>query len=268
MKKVSILMGIYNCENTLEEAVDCIINQTYENWELIMCDDGSSDDTYKVAEQIKNKDSRIILIKNEKNSGLSTSLNNCLKLATGYYIARMDGDDICDKNRLEIEVKTFEQLSDDKIALVSTAMYFYDNEGIFGKLEHPEEPKPSDLIKASMFCHAPCMMKKSVLIELGGYNTSKQADRVEDYDLWYRLYANGYRGINISECLYGMRDDRNAANRRKFKYRINESRVKFKILKTFGLGKKNYIYCIKPIILGLIPKNLYLVLHKYKLKED
>ena len=88
-------MGIYNCAKTLPEAIDSILAQTYSNWELIMCDDGSSDDTYAIAEKYKiTYPNKIKLIKNEKNLGLNATLNNCLKYVDGNYIARMDGDDI------------------------------------------------------------------------------------------------------------------------------------------------------------------------------
>ena len=72
---VSVLMGIYNCSDTLEEAVNCIINQTYTNWELIMCDDCSTDNTYEKALEIAKKDKRIKVIKNEKNITLAPALN-------------------------------------------------------------------------------------------------------------------------------------------------------------------------------------------------
>lgn len=91
--EISIIMGIYNCESTLNEAVASIKNQTVQNWELIMCDDGSSDRTYEIAENLQRADKRIVLLKNEHNLGLNITLNNCLKKARGAYIARMDGDD-------------------------------------------------------------------------------------------------------------------------------------------------------------------------------
>ena len=74
--KISIIMGIYNCAKTLPEAIDSILAQTYSNWELIMCDDGSSDDTYAIAEKYKiTYPNKIKLIKNEKNLGLNATLN-------------------------------------------------------------------------------------------------------------------------------------------------------------------------------------------------
>ena len=85
--KISVLMGIYNCADTLEQAVLSIQNQTYSNWELILCDDGSSDNTYAVAQDLAAKDNRIMLLRNMQNLGLNQTLNNCLAAATGDYIA-------------------------------------------------------------------------------------------------------------------------------------------------------------------------------------
>ena len=112
-EKISIIMGIYNCSETLPEAIDSIIAQTYENWELIMCDDASTDDTYKIAEEYKNKYSdKIILIRNEKNSRLAFSLNHCLKYASGKYVARMDADDVSVPKRFEKQINFLKEHPD------------------------------------------------------------------------------------------------------------------------------------------------------------
>ena len=105
MPQISVLMGIYNCADTLEEAVNSIINQTFNDWELIMCDDCSTDNTLEVAQKIAEKDSRIKVIKNEKNLTLAPTLNRCIEVASGKYVARMDGDDICDPTRFEKEIE-------------------------------------------------------------------------------------------------------------------------------------------------------------------
>ena len=94
--EISVIMGIYNCANTLEEAVRCIQAQSIKEWELILCDDGSTDNTYEIAEQLKKKDERIVLLRNSENQGLNRTLNRCLNEAKGKYIARLDGDDRCD----------------------------------------------------------------------------------------------------------------------------------------------------------------------------
>ena len=102
MPKISVIMGILNCADTLDEAIECIINQTEKDWELIMCDDGSLDDTYKIALKYKEQyPGKVVVLKNEHNLGLNATLNNCLAVAKGNYIARMDGDDRCSINRFE-----------------------------------------------------------------------------------------------------------------------------------------------------------------------
>ena len=103
--KISVLMGIYNCAATLPEAIDCILAQTESSWELILCDDGSADDTYAVAQSYAEKYAdQIVLLKNDKNMGLNYTLNRCLAAAKGEFVARMDGDDLCSPDRFQKEL--------------------------------------------------------------------------------------------------------------------------------------------------------------------
>ena len=104
MPKVSIIMGIYNCAPTLPEAIDSILAQTFSNWQLILCDDGSADSTYAVAKSYQERfPDKIVLLQNERNMGLNHTLNRCLQKADGEYVARMDGDDVSLPTRLEKE---------------------------------------------------------------------------------------------------------------------------------------------------------------------
>lgn len=260
-KKISVIMGIYNCGETLKDALDCIVGQTYDNWEVIMCDDGSKDDTIDVAKVfVKKYPEKFILLRNKENLGLNKTLNKCLKYATGDYIARMDGDDLCSKDRFEKEVEVLEQHPE--IAIVSTDMKFFDGKGVWGKTHVLKYPQKKDFLKATPFCHAACMVRKEAYQAVEGYSIDKNLLRVEDYHLWVKMYAKGYRGMNIQESLYSMRDDRKAQNRRKFKYRLNEAYVKFYAVNVLGLSKWNCIFCIRPIIVGLLPKKIYNVLHR------
>ena len=174
---VSVLMGIYNCADTLEEAVDCILTQTYENWELIMCDDCSSDNTYEIAVKIAQKDNRIKVIKNEKNLTLAPTLNHCFEEAKGEYLARMDGDDICDKDRFEKEVKVLNEHPE--YAVVSSGMRFYDENGVYGEIINPEEPKGEDFVSRSPICHEQCMMRAKVLRKVAAYSNSPDVERIQ-----------------------------------------------------------------------------------------
>jgi glycosyltransferase EpsE len=260
MPQVSVLMGIYNCADTLKEAVDSIINQTFTDWELIMCDDCSTDNTYAIAQEIAEKDSRIKVIKNETNLTLAPTLNRCLAAASGIYVARMDGDDVCDPSRFSKELRVLE--SDASYAVVSCQMNLFDSEGIYRVVSHPDLPTPADLVKRSQFCHAGCMMRKDVLESVGGYSESMHYKRVEDYDLWARIYKAGYIGFNIQEPLYSMRDDRKALSRRTFDNRKNEIRVKRNIIKWFNLSKRNYFYLLVTAVKAIMPSFIYKMAHK------
>ena len=257
-------MGIYNCEKYLAEAIECILNQTYKDWELIMCDDGSTDQTYIIAESYKNAyPEKMQLLKNPSNKGLNYTLNRCLKVAKGEYIARMDGDDLCSLDRLEKEAAILDSRKD--ISIVSTFLEYFDEGGVWGICKYKEYPQKKDFLRGSQFCHAASMVRKEAFDKVKGYTVDKRLLRVEDYHLWYKMYLKGYTGINISEPLYRMRDDRNASNRRKMKYRFNESYVKFLIWRDFNYSIKDFIFIFRPIIVGLLPNALYEKIHRKKL---
>ena len=254
-------MGIFNCEETLSEAIDSIIYQTYKDWVLIMCDDGSADNTYELAEKYRQQyPDKIVLIKNEKNLGLNKTLNHCLEYAETEYVARMDGDDISLPERLEKEVEFLD--SHPEYAIVSTPMIYFDEDGDYRTGKGEKEPNPASMVTGTPFCHAPCMVRKEAYDSVGGYSTRADRLRVEDWDLWIRMYEKGYKGYVLSEPLYKMRDDRNAYSRRKFKYRINESKVGASAIKRLNLEKWRYVFCLRPIIVGLLPKQIYMYLHK------
>ena len=261
--KISILMGIYNCENTLTEAIESIINQTYSNWELILCDDGSSDNTVEIVEKYcKHFPNKIFLLKNMGNKGLNFTLNSCLQYATGDYIARMDGDDISLPERFEKEVNILDNYSE--YAIVSTPMIYFDESGDWKIGTAIEKPSKKDFIKGTPFCHAPCMVRAEALRKVNGYSINKWTVRAEDYDLWFRMYAVGYKGYNIQTPYYKMRDDINAYRRRKFRYCINEAYVRIKGYKMLQLPLKAYTYVLRPLIVGLLPRKIYLFLHHKK----
>lgn len=268
--KISIIMGIYNCSETLSEAIDSIIAQTYNNWELIMCDDGSADNTYEVALEYKEKyPDKIVLIKNEKNMGLNYTLNKCLEVASGEYIARMDGDDISLPTRFEKEINFL--INNPQFALVSTPMIMFDESGEWGKTSAIECPKIEDFLEHTpFFAHAACMMKKLVFDEVGGYTVNPRFLRVEDCNLWFKVYAHGYKGANLTEPLYMMRDDRNATHRRSIKARINGCYVVYDGFKMLRMPWYKYFYVVKNTVIELakclIPVSLYEYIHKRKFR--
>lgn len=260
MPKVSVIMGIYNCASTLQEALDSLYAQTFQDFEIIMCDDGSVDDTYQVALCNQQKYPNIVLLKNEKNLGLNQTLNNCLAVARGEYIARMDGDDRSLQTRFEQEVKFLDEHPE--YAIVSGPMNYFDENGIFRRGKGRGEVKPKDFVKGSPFCHAPCMVRREAYETVGGYSVDKKLLRVEDYHLWFKMYAAGYKGYNLKEPIYEMRDDRDAYKRRTWQARVNQARLCLRGYRMIGLPFYYKIYVLRPILVGLLPKFVYSFLHK------
>lgn len=264
---ISILMGIYNCADTLPEAIDSILAQTYTDWELILCDDGSRDDTYAVAESYRQRfPDQIILLKNQRNMGLNYTLNHCLEHASGRFIARMDGDDISLPRRFELELAALEAEPD--LAVVSCPMFYFDEQGerLSGRAV-TEYPDPGMLVHGPVHCHAPCMVRAEVMQQVGGYSVDKRLLRVEDWHLWLKIYAAGGQGRNLPDPLYKMRDDRVAAGRRRFRFRLNEAYMTALAVKTLKLPLWKYVFVLRPILVGLLPGPVYRYLHKMKMKE-
>lgn len=255
MKKISILMAIYNAESTMDVAIDSILNQTYTNWQFIICDDCSTDGTYaKLLEYKEKYPEKFIVVKNEVNSKLSYSLNHCLKYADGEYVARMDADDISLPERFEKQVEYLENNPDK--AVVGTSMIRFDDTGDFGKLMSHQKPDKYVFKNAVPYFHATIMMRREAMEQIGGYTVCARTERGQDLDLWFKFYAAGFEGDNLPEYLYKVREDRNAIKRRKLKYDINATKtclIGYKMLK-FPFWWK--IYAFKPVLSHFIPYKL------------
>ena len=263
MCKVSVIMGIYNCAPTLQEALDSLYAQTFQDFEIILCDDGSKDCTYEIALDNQKQHPNIVLLQNDRNMGLNYTLNRCLAVAQGEYIARMDGDDISLPARFEKEVKFLD--THPEYAIVSTPMIYFDENGEFRRGVGGYEPQSEDFINGRTFCHAPCMVRREAYFAVEGYTVSKYLLRLEDQHLWLKMYQKGFRGYNIEECLYMMRDDKNATIRRDFVTRRNEMLHRLRICKTFKLPWYRYIESmIVPTIKWLLPYRLYTYIHQRK----
>ena len=258
--RITILIGIYNCAPTLVEALDSLMAQTYKAFKVVLCDDGSKDNTLEVAREYASRYGNIQVITNEHNKGLNYTLNHCLEYADTEYVARMDGDDISLPDRLEKEVNFLDSHPD--YAVVSTPMIYFDEHGDFRVGKSIEKPQKWDFLHGTPFCHAASMARTSVIKEIGGYSVDERLLRVEDYHLWMKLYAAGYKGYNIQEPLYKMRDDRNALMRRNWRNRKNEMYVKHIGFKMLGLPWYTQLYALRPLLAHFAPSWIYNLYHR------
>ncbi|MGO4943654.1 glycosyltransferase [Streptococcus alactolyticus] len=257
MPKVSVIMGVYNCKDfqLLDKSINSILGQTFTDFEFIICNDGSTNETLSVLKEYEKKDSRIKVLSYEKNKGLNYALNCCLKSATGEFIARQDDDDVSDKNRFEKQIDFLE--TNPEYSMVGTIADVTDDSGTWGEYLVPEKPQKKDFYWNSPFMHPTMMMKREVISSLGGYRCAKETRRCEDIDLFMRVYAAGYIGYNIQEKLYQYRmvNDPNKKYR-PMKYRVDEAIVKYKGYKAMGILAQGIPYVLKPILVGLIPQKI------------
>ena len=260
MIRISVLMGIYNCASTLVEALDSLYAQTYQGFKVILCDDGSTDDTYAVAKDYAAQHDNIVLLRNERNMGLNYTLNHCLEYADTEYCARMDGDDVSMPNRFEKEIAFLDQ--NQNYAVVSTPMIYFDEQGDFRTGCGHGKVTAKDFVHGTPICHAPSMSRTGVIREVGGYSVNNKLLRVEDYHLWFKVFASGYGLYMLNECLYKMRDDRNALSRRNWLTRRNEAYVKHVGYKMLGLPWWYQMFAIVPIIKYMAPTWVYRIFHR------
>ena len=206
MPRVSVLMPVFNGEQFLLAAIESILGQGFTGFEMIVVDDGSTDNTPEILRSIR--DSRLRLLRNERNLGIVAALNRGLEYASGEYICRMDADDIALPGRLEQQVSFLD--ANPKCVLVGTHARLIDDRGNEIGVEAP--PASDAHIRRIMFVHNPfihgsVMLRSSALRAVGRYD-----DRFlhnEDYDLWLRI-ASLHSVANLPEILVSRRIHGNA----------------------------------------------------------
>lgn len=192
-------MSVYNGELYLREAIDSILNQTFNDFEFLIIDDASTDSTPEIL--CSYHDPRIRIIRNTENLGLTKSLNKGLKLAKGEYIARMDADDISLPERFDKQVDFLDSHPD--IALVGTAKQIIDQEGnTIGTFFSLLQPQYRDFLKANRITHGSIMVRQKILEKYSGYN--ELFKKSQDYALWLQM-SKEYRLHNIHDVLYKQR---------------------------------------------------------------
>lgn len=211
MPLVSVLMPAYNAEKYIIEAIESILKQSFTDFELIIINDCSQDSTSQLLTNYALKDSRIVIINNDRNLGVSDSLNKGLEIAQGKYIARMDADDIADKKRFEVQVAYMDAHPD--TVLCGSSIEFINESG--KALGYRNYPTGNDVLKKQLpisnpFAHPTVLINRSLLNNFK-LKYSKDYPRCEDYHLWFQIAQFG-KFHNCSEPL--------------LKYRLNPSALK------------------------------------------
>ena len=228
---VSVLMSVYNGAPTLEKAAASVLAQTYRDLELILCDDASTDDTWRIMQRIAAQDARVTVFQNKTNLGLGASLNECLARAQGAYIARQDADDVSDSDRIE---RTMDFLLSSGAPYAACGVRVFDDTGIWSTRQYPQKITKHIIAQKNPFFHPTMVFRRVVLEGAGGYSETPETRRTEDYDLVMRLAANGVIGENLQEILYSVYEPQEAYLRHNARTRMYEVRVRARGLRAMG----------------------------------
>lgn len=261
--EVSVIMGVYNCpsKDMFVQSINSVLNQTYRNFEFIICDDGSTNDTLKWLYEKANEDDRIIVIERKQNKGLADALNECLRYAKGKLIARQDIDDYSAHTRFQIQVDFLNKHKN--IAFVGTDCFLYDKNGIYCEKYMPKYPSKNSFLFNSPFIHGTVMFRREVFQKCGNYSLVGKCLKYEDYDFFMRAYAKGFQGANIHQLLYTFYSEEKK-NLVSAQMRLDEFRVRKKGFKNLGLLPKGYAYVLKPLALIFVPNKLLNIMKDYK----
>jgi len=266
---ISVIMSIYNQKNPgyLEKAGKSVLHQTFRDFEFIIYNDGSDNGIFEELKEYVCDDKRIIMIDNPVNHGLAYSLNACIDVAKGKYIARMDDDDICDTRRFQIQYDYME--NHPEVAFVGCNAALIDGKGVWGHRQMPEIPRSRDFLRFSPYIHPTVMIRRSVLEEKDVYNTSQDTLRCEDYELFMRLLKAGYQGYNIQSELFYYREDNDSYKRRRLKTRLAEMRIRYKNFKELDLlTPLGCLYVVRPLLSAMVPSPLIMFTKKQHNKQE
>lgn len=252
---ISVIMSVKNGADCISRSIASIQSQSFTDWEMLICDDGSTDETYNRLCEIAEKDSRVRILRNKESLGLAFSLNRCIEEAKSNILARQDADDWSAVNRFEVQYPFV--VSHPEYAIVGTGWFNVLESGDITPVDVMEEPKAIDQVKGGEYLHPSWMMRKDMLKKVGYYTVNKYTLRSQDYHLVMKVLGAGMRLYNMSDKLYYYSVDTNTMKRH-----LNWKRVPGIMWIRWDSYRRNhlplwcYFYVLKPVVTNLLPKSL------------
>ena len=254
---ISVAMGVYYRKDSLEplrRSVDSILAQTVSDFELLICDDGSTAEAMDTLDAYAAHDGRIRLLRPGGKLDLASKLNVCLREAKGKYVARMDDDDYSHPERFAKQLSALE--AENGIGFVGCCVNLMRDGACVGARELPEYPQVRDFYFTSPFVHPALMFRRGALEAVGGYCEETHCFLCEDYDLLMRLYAAGYRGKNLQERLLDYTLPPRGKKNRTMRDRLHEAQTRRRGFRELGVLREAWPYVLKPLAVGLLPAGL------------
>ena len=242
---VSIVMPAYNCEKYVVEAINSILAQTYRNWELLVLDDGSKDNTLRIIEEFSQKDSRIKALPNGKNIGVSATRNRGIELASGEWIAFLDSDDMWKPEKLE---KQFEIVEKEAAEFLFTGSSYINEEGEAYKeiFEVPEKITYKKLRNQNVISCSSVLVKKKYFEHI----KMEKDEMHEDYAVWLRILKLGVTAFGVNEPLLIYRISRNSKSGNKMK----TVKMTYKVFRFVGINPFGSAYFMLRHVIASVGK--------------
>lgn len=252
---ISVIMGVKNGQNCLHISMDSILQQTFSDWEMIICDDGSIDNTNEILNEYAKADSRIRIIRNDTSKGLAYSLDRCIELSQSDVLARQDADDRSALNRFELQYAFV--MEHPEFAIVGTSWFNVDSDGNCSENVVKEDPTINDMIPGGIYMHPSWMMRKQDIAKVEFYTANEYTMRSQDYHLVLKLYGEGLRLHNMQECLYYYTADAGTFRRSKdWKHVKGLMWIRFDGYRRNHVPFYKYVYVLKPLLVNLIPQRI------------
>ena len=271
MKKYTVLMSVYIKDNPewVEASINSMLNQTVKPDEILILKDGKlNDDLEETLKKFKSyKDIKIVGF--EINRGLGPVLADGVRLAKNELIARMDADDISERDRCEIQLKKFEE--DSNIDIIGGAVSEFIGNDIKNVVSNRNMPENNIDIykyahKRNPFAHPTVMFKKESVLKAGNY---RECELCEDYDLWCRMLINNCKGYNVPKTLVNMRVNEDFYKRRGgIKYLNKMLKFKYSLYKIKFYSLMDLIISISVhIVVALIPSKIRVIIYNRFLRK-
>jgi len=208
-KTVSVIMSVYNAETTVAKSIESLVGQTYENLEILIVDDSSTDKTFNICKEYENNFKNIYLFRNKNNLGLTKNLNFLINKSSGEFLARQDSDDISEPSRIEKQINFIEKYNLDGC---TTRAKIIQTGSIIPK-KSLYLPKRFVINFKNPFVHGSLVLKKTVAESIGNYNEKFYYS--QDYKLMYDLVTGGSKLKIMKECLYHLNMNENISINKK-----------------------------------------------------
>jgi glycosyltransferase involved in cell wall biosynthesis len=254
---VSVIMPAYNVQLYVAHAIESILNQSYRNYEFIIVDDASTDETLSIIKDFRKKDKRIVLIRNRINIGVTKSLNKALRLIKGKYVIRMDADDWSYPNRFELQVKLMEDhpeviVSGSHIEICDQNL----NPRYVRRYQLDDTSIRKHLFRYSPFAH-PATIWRAIVLKKEKYNVILTV--CQDYELYFRVGAIG-KFMNLDKILLKLRMHSQSVSTTENDLQLKNTvliRLHAVLLLGYNMSKLDKVYnLLQELAIGLIPVKL------------